>query len=119
VTLGGSYLLASFIQPKPFYTGQNIKVLTPKLSLSDQEKLFYCACIEANRFRYSSHSREANSTFNQITIPAFDQIPASIKNYNLTDKFIERALSPKKFTLDTRDWKCFRYDEIFDIVTGK
>ena len=30
VTLGGSYLLSSFVQQKPFYTAQNIKVLIPK-----------------------------------------------------------------------------------------
>lgn len=119
VTLGGSYLLASFIQPKPFYTGQNIKVLTPKLPLSDQEKLFYCACIEANRFRYSSHSREANSTFNDITVPAFEEIPESVKNYNLNDKFIEKPISNKKLILDTKNWKWFRYRDIFDICIWK
>ena len=27
VTLGGTYLLSSFVQSKPFYTAQNIKVL--------------------------------------------------------------------------------------------
>src|ERR1700748_2707931 len=34
VTLGGTYLLSSFIQPNPFYTAQNVKVLTPLNEMS-------------------------------------------------------------------------------------
>ena len=81
VTMGGSYLLASFVQPKPFYTAQNIKVLTPIKSMSLGEKLFYCAAIQHNRFRYHSHSREANSTFDKIIVPSRDEIPNEYKNY--------------------------------------
>jgi len=78
VTMGGSYLLASFVQPEPFYTAQNIKVLTPKTSMTISEKLFYCCVIEKNRFRYHSHSREANSTFDELLIPEPQKIPTNI-----------------------------------------
>lgn len=57
VTLGGTYLLSSFVQKEDFYTAQNIKVLTPKYSLTDLQKKFYCYAIEHNRFRYTSHGR--------------------------------------------------------------
>ena len=40
VTLGGSYLLSSFIQLEPFYTAQNIIVLEPKKEMSFEEKIF-------------------------------------------------------------------------------
>src|SRR5882762_7385827 len=42
VTLGGTYLLSSFVQPAPFYTGQNVKVLSPRRSMGFMEKIFYC-----------------------------------------------------------------------------
>src|SRR4051794_40514345 len=54
VALGGS-ALSSFVQPRPFYTGQNVDVLKPKRAMSLDEKLYYCVCIEANRFRYSTY----------------------------------------------------------------
>lgn len=45
VTMGGSYLLASFVQPAPFYTAQNIKVLKPKYDMTLAEKLFYSVLL--------------------------------------------------------------------------
>ena len=74
VTLGGSYLLSCFVQQRPFYTAQNIKILTPKKHMSFNEKVFYCKCIEYNRFRYTSHGREANITLDTILVP--EKIPA-------------------------------------------
>src|SRR5690606_31435381 len=49
VALGGA-ALSSFVQPRPFYTAQNIDVLTPKQAMTLDTKLYYCQCIEANRF---------------------------------------------------------------------
>lgn len=117
VTMGGSYLLASFVQPHPFYTAQNIKVLTPKTEMSLGVKLFYCAAIQLNRFRYHSHSREANSTFDDILVPSLDEIPHFIKgrkSFKLDNTPIDNSV----FHLDTSIWKYFRFDEIFDIRKG-
>lgn len=75
VALGGS-TLSSFVQPRPFYTGQNIDVLRPRSAMSLDSKLFYCLCIEANRFRYSTYGREANRTLKTIQVPALHQIPS-------------------------------------------
>jgi hypothetical protein len=60
VSLGGSFLLSSFLQPKKFYTAQNIAVLIPKQDMNINEKIFYCKCISMNRFKYSAFGREAN-----------------------------------------------------------
>jgi hypothetical protein len=75
VALGGS-TLASFVQPRPFYTAQNIDVLTPKTPMSLDVKLYYCLCIEANRFRYSTFGREANRTLRHLQVPALASVPA-------------------------------------------
>lgn len=75
VALGGS-ALSSFVQPRPFYTAQNIDVLDPIVDMSVDVKLYYCLCIEANRFRYSTYGREANRTLKTINIPAIESVPA-------------------------------------------
>jgi type I restriction modification DNA specificity protein len=76
VSLGGTYLLSAFVQPSEFYTAQNIKVLRPKETMSFGEKAYYCACISANRFKYSSHGREANRSFHTLLIPDRASIPS-------------------------------------------
>lgn len=68
VALGG-LALSSFVQPREFYTGQNIDVLEPLLEMSFDSKMYYCLCIEANRFRYSTFGREANRTLKTLLVP--------------------------------------------------
>jgi len=75
VALGGS-ALSSFVQPRPFYTAQNIDVLRPLTTMSLDAKLYYCLCIEANRFRYSTYGREANRTLKTIQVPALHCLPS-------------------------------------------
>jgi hypothetical protein len=74
VALGGS-ALSSFVQPRPFYTAQNIDVLRPLTEMSLDVKLYYCLCIEANRFRYSTFGREANRTLKTLRVPALESVP--------------------------------------------
>lgn len=78
VALGGS-ALSSFVQPRRFYTAQNIDVLIPKQEMSLDQKLYYCLCIEANRFRYSTFGREANRTLKNLAVPAFECVPSWVK----------------------------------------
>jgi hypothetical protein len=75
VALGGTKLLSSFVQEQPFYTAQNVAVLTPKLLLSFPQKLFVCLAIRNNRFRYSAFGREANRTIKTLEIPALTEFP--------------------------------------------
>ncbi|MCK4793440.1 MAG: restriction endonuclease subunit S, partial [Desulfobacteraceae bacterium] len=80
VALGGSYLLSAFVQEKPFYTAQNVAVLSPKTEMTDNERLFYCVCLGKNRFKYSAFGREANRTLSTLQVPAvmpeaFGRIP--------------------------------------------
>ena len=83
VALGGS-ALSSFVQPWPFYTAQNIDVLHPRFDMSLDVKLYYCLCIEANRFRYSTYGREANRTLPTIEVPALDHIPSWVNGVSKT-----------------------------------
>lgn len=79
VALGGT-ALASFIQSKPFYTAQNIAVLEPLTKMTLETKLYFCSCIEANRFRYSTFGREANRTLKYLLVPALESVPAWVES---------------------------------------
>ncbi len=78
VALGGS-ALSSFLQSRPFYTAQNIDVLRPLEPMSMDVKLYYCLCIEADRFRYSTFGREANRTLKTLLVPSRDSVPQWVK----------------------------------------
>jgi len=120
VTLGGTYLLSSFVQPEPFYTAQNIKVLFPKEMMPFNEKIFYCKCIELNRFKYTSHGREANKTLDSLLMPDRSSVPAWL---NEIQSHINLSEAPKTknthYELRVQDWKWFTYDEIFTIKRGE
>lgn len=75
IALGGS-VLATFLQTRPFYTGQNVAVATPKEAMTTRQLLFYALCITRNAFRYSTCGREANRTFKTIMLPSLDSVPA-------------------------------------------
>jgi hypothetical protein len=119
VTLGGSYLLTAFVQPERFYTAQNIKVLTPQYEMSFNEKLFYCICIEKNRYKYSSHGREGNVSLDTILVP--EKFPEKFKDLtinNLENKY-EKALSSIKEEINISKWGYFSISKLFDIHKGR
>ncbi len=119
VAMGGT-VLASFVQQEPFYTGQNVKVLKPKKEMSDLIKLYYCYCIEQNRFRFSTFGREANTSFESIIVPDLDEIPDDLNKISLADyEFEKEPVLNDKLELNTDSWEWFKYDEIFDIKKGK
>ena len=123
VTMGGSYLLSSFVQLHTFYTAQNIKVLVPKCEMSLDLKLLYCAFIQHNRYKYHSHAREANSTFDELFVPSLEEAKNILHSFNRSIKDIENQYPIKplmcyKNTLDTDRWKWFSYDELFTIHHG-
>lgn len=120
VTMGGSYLLASFVQTSSFYTAQNIKVLNPKFDMDLRTKLFYCAAIQHNRFRYHSHSREANSTFDDILVPDLNEIPSWISKYRI-EEVKDNSIIHRPIDLNKGTWKWFKLGDkrLFIIKKGK
>ncbi|HDR8932745.1 TPA: restriction endonuclease subunit S [Burkholderia vietnamiensis] len=79
VALGGA-ILSSFVQPRRFYTGQNVAVLTPPADMPLSEKLYYCLCIEKNRHRYGAFGREANRTLRTLLLPDRGEVPAWVSS---------------------------------------
>lgn len=118
VSLGGSFLLSSFLQFKKFYTAQNVAVLIPKREMNINEKLFYCKCISMNRFRYSAFGREANKTLKYLEVP--EKIPDWV--YEIDTKDFSKINEPflnKQIALNSNIWQKVRIDNIFDIIGSK
>ncbi|HEY3638604.1 MAG TPA: hypothetical protein VGK90_10680 [Rhizomicrobium sp.] len=80
VALGGTKLLSSFVQERPFYTAQNVAVLNPKVPLSFAQKVYVCVAIRHNRFRYSAFGREANRTIKKLEIPTLEEFPSWLES---------------------------------------
>ena len=71
---GGGSVMETFLQPEPYYSGRDLYYLTPLIDLTDQEKLYYCVCLRANKYRFN-YGRQANRTLRYLEIPAPDQLP--------------------------------------------
>ena len=73
-------------------------------------------CITKNRFRYTSHGREANRTIKNMILP--DSIPDwiyEISTENLTNK---KSCIDITMHLTDRKWKYFQYSKLFTIEKG-
>lgn len=121
--MGGS-VLSTFVQQEDFYTGQNVKVLEPLEPMTINEKLFYCSCIEANRFRFSAFGREANSSFDTIQVPARNEIPKHFLSFSIEDykKEIENsetaAVLNEKSPFACDNMELDTLGNIFHIING-
>lgn len=87
---GGGSVMESFLQTEPFYSGRDLYYLNSKYDLTDQEKIYYCVCLRANKYRFN-YGRQANRTLKDIVIPSIDEIPVWVKNLNL--KKLEKEMS--------------------------
>ncbi|MGL4367341.1 MAG: restriction endonuclease subunit S [Brevinemataceae bacterium] len=114
---GGGSVMESFYQKEPYYSGRDLFYLTPKEEMTDNEMLFYCTCLRANKYKYN-YGRQANSTLKDLLIPDRSEIPEWVYTTQFevpSDKPIISQDTPK---IDTSTWKEFRYDEIFEISRG-
>ena len=116
--MGGS-VLSTFVQQEEFFTGQNVKVLIPKTDLSLAQKLYYCACVEQNRFRFSTFGREANATFDSLLVPEVADLPSVLYNLDVSGRFSGAAIPNSHFDLFSVKWEKFKLGDLFDIVKGK
>jgi len=119
VAMGGS-VLSSFVQQEPFYTGQNVKVLKAKKEISELMKLYYCFCIEQNKFRFSTFGREANVSFESILVPDIEEIPCELNNLSISDyEFNKTPILNSEMKLNSENWKWFKIADIFHLKKCK
>ncbi len=120
VALGGASVLYSFVQQLPFYTAQNIAVLTPPADMPLDERIYYCLAIRANAWRYHGFGREANRSFKRILLPERRDTPdwakGSRPHLDITAEPLGADL-PADF--DPVSWQPFRLDDLFQVRKGK
>lgn len=124
VALGGTKLLASFVQLSPFYTAQNVAVLKPLGDLTFGEKLFTCLAIRHNRFRYSAFGREANRTLRTLLVPDPSEFPNWVYENEQDTSAIEArpgrsGASGRVTPLSVDSWKSYLLSDLFDIKKGR
>lgn len=117
-TMGGTYLLSAFVQPAPFYSAQNVKVLKPKEGMNFATKVFYCQCISANRRRYSTHGREANRSFEGLLVPSRDDVPAWVATLKSDKPKFHSDYKANAGSTSSSQAKLVRLDELFDVESG-
>lgn len=117
---GGGSVLETFLQPEPFYSGRDLYYLVPKQKMSVQEKIYYCCCIRANKYRYN-YGRQANRTLKNILVPAKKQIPRWVKNFKITkySKIQEPIYKLHVKLPPTEKWKRFKMSDLFEIKKGQ
>lgn len=115
VAVSGS-VLATFLQPEPYYTGFHVLILNPRKKMRTDELLFYTMCIRKNKYKYN-YGRQANKTLKDILVPKFiPQEFADIDSVKLNTLNPQRVIN-QEFELGTKKWLHFRIGDIFDVVS--
>jgi len=117
--LGGS-VLSTFLQEEPFYSGRDIALLRPLAPMPKAQLLFYCHCIQANRYRYN-YGRQANRTLRHILLPALDELPDYVAQTDTAryDGCDRPAVNTPVPQIDTTAWAVFKLSTLFDIRKGQ
>jgi hypothetical protein len=125
VALGSrNYALATFLQPEPFVTGQNIQILIPiDPEMSTLEKLWWAACITQNRYRFG-FGRYANRTLDTLELP--DEVPEWVDGESSISGTLLNGPTPARFaddsTIEFKDiggrWGNFEIGAIFEVRKG-
>jgi hypothetical protein len=110
-----NHALAAFVQPAEFYTTYHVAVLAPKGPMSLQEKLWWCLCIRANRFRFN-FGRQANRTIGDLLLP--EEVPRWVYETPVPDHE-HRKTADATENVDTSSWERFRLTDLFTLHTGQ
>lgn len=108
-------VLAAHLQTEPCYVAHQIAVLMAKKNMTKFEKLFYCACIQHNSYRYS-YGRQADKSLAELEIP--DNIPSWV--YNNYPSPLHSSVYPSNLNsvLECEDWKEYTIAQLFDVKYG-
>jgi len=112
---GGGSVMSSFVQNKPFYSGRDIFYLKPIKEMTLQQKIFYCMCLRANKYRFS-YGRQANQTLANLELPEIPNWVDKMNGFKIED--LTKPSSSRHIQLKAKKWKWFTYDYLFNIERG-
>lgn len=102
LSLGGEYLGSCFIQPEKFYTSQNVVVLKPKHTMSDNVKRFIATMIfKEGRTHYKAFVDELNrhiKTDFQIYLPT---TLSGEPDWDYMDNYMKSVFEEAEATIST------------------
>lgn len=107
-------VLAAHVQVEQCYVAHQIAVLSPIKSMTLQEKLYYCACIRYNAYRFS-YGRQADKTLGEMEVPEY--IPEWV---NVTPiKPLRTNNTNSSFDISSTDWSEYKLGDLFKIEKGR
>lgn len=106
-------VLEAHVQAEKCYVESEVAVLIPRKKMCLKEKIYYCTCIQKNKYRYS-FGRQANLTISDIELP--NDIPSWV--YTSEIHYPHTKINNLPELIDTTNWKWFNYETIFDIRCG-
>lgn len=136
LALGGT-IGACFVQPRKFYTSQNVIVLKPKQKLSFAMKEFVSTIIwRVSNIYYSAFSNELNRHIKTDFVFWLPVTTSGSPDWDYMDSFMGEilekeessakqlaALAPETSSdghfLDVSGWKAFRIGDLFSVCTTK
>ena len=111
--------LKAFVQDKSFYVKGRVKILTPKINLTFNEKMYYCLCLNANAYKFAYGRKASSDRLSEILLPDRSEIPDWV--YKVEDSDLSEYKEPFNDSptpeLNTNSWKEFKYADIFDTIT--
>lgn len=119
VALKGS-VMSAFLQPQDFYIAHQTAVLYPKISMSDNVRLYYCMCLRLNKYRFN-YGRQADRTLRDLELPSPGEIPVWAQDFNIHkfDTAKDSQVKEKTPEINLLNWKWFELQSIFNVKKGK
>lgn len=137
VSYNGS-IAEAYYQTEPFWATDDVNVLYPKFDLNINIALFLTTIInrEKYRFNYGRKWDKELMKSSKIKLPIdnngkpdwqwienyvketlIPKLPSKTKSV-WKKEFDKTPISPNNLQLNTKEWKWFRYDEVFEIKKG-
>lgn len=102
LALGGAYLGSCFIQEEPFYTSQNVVVLTSKEDITFEAKQFIATAIfKESQNNYRAFIKELNAHIKRDFVIKLPVQADGTPDYNYMSNFIHRIKEQNSYTLET------------------
>lgn len=129
IALGGEYIGSCFIQRHPFYTSQNVFVLSEKEPMDESVKLFIAHLIRfESKNNYMAFARELNSHIKTDFIIKLPSVEEGVLDTNFIKQYVDSFnidinSIPDSFLNEGYDRACWYIDNIdkdlFDNVYSK
>lgn len=129
LALGGSYLGSCFIQDEPFYTSQNVIVLSPKENITDYAKRFIATAIRKESYlHYRAFLDELNPHIKTDFTFKLPTTENKVPDYEYMSNYMQMIENKNNFNLaaikntmkinhkiDVKAWKYFSIPDLFFI----